>query len=47
MGIDVLNIDCFQEIFDIFKLTDNAICGSMFRSWFELVIQTGCSFGFQ
>lgn len=47
MGIDLLNIDCFQDIFEIFKLTDNAICGSMFRSWFELLIQTGCSFGFQ
>lgn len=47
MGIDLLNIDCFQEIFEIFKLTDNVICGSMFRNWFELLTQTGCSFGFQ
>ena len=47
MGIDLLNIDWFEELFEVLELNDYTICCTMFRGWFKyLSIQTVSSFVF-
>ena len=47
MGIELVNIDWFEEIFEILELSYNGICRTMFGRWLEcLLIEAGSSFGF-
>ena len=38
MGIELLNIDWFEKIFEILELTDHGICRSMFGGWLECLL---------
>ena len=38
MGIELLNIDWFEEIFEILELTVDGICRTMFGEWLECLL---------